>query len=88
MGTSVGLRSAAFALHLSPVGIVVGAMFPISLRAFSGHPVASLVFIDLIGCALAPVLFWLLMSTQGVPTVAAVSVATYGVVAAILSRRG
>jgi hypothetical protein len=44
-------------------------------------------FIDLVGCAIAPILFWLLMSTQGVPTVAAVSVATYGAVAAILAFR-
>jgi hypothetical protein len=34
------------------------------------------------------VLFWLLMSTQGVPVVAVVSVVTYGAVAAILARRG
>jgi hypothetical protein len=87
MGTSVSLRVAAFALHLSVVAIVVGATFPISLRAFPGRPVASLLFIDLVGCAVAPVLFWLLMSTQGVLTVTAVGVGTYGIVAAILARR-
>ena len=87
MGTSVGVRVVAFALHLAVVGVAVGAMFPISLRSFSGESVASMFFIDLVGCAVAPILFWLLMSTQGVPTVAAVSVATYGAVAAILAFR-
>jgi len=87
MGTSVGVRCVAFALHLAVVGIAVGAMFPISLRSFSGEAVASMFFIDLVGCAVAPVLFWLLMSTQGVPTVAAVSVLTYGAVAGVLAWR-
>jgi len=87
MGTSVNIRCLVFALHLAVVGIAVGAMFPISLRAFSGDAVASLVFIDMIGCAIAPVLFWLLMSTQGVPMVAVVSVAAYGAVAGILAWR-
>jgi predicted membrane-bound spermidine synthase len=87
MGTSVALRCVAFALHLAVVGMTVGAMFPISLRSFSGQPVASLLFIDLVGCAVAPILFWLLMSTQGLVTVAAVSVVTYGVVAGILAWR-
>lgn len=87
MGTSVGFRCVAFALHVALVGIAVGAMFPISLRAFSGEPVTSMLFTDLIGCALAPILFWLMMSMQGIPMVALVSVATYGVVAAVLMWR-
>lgn len=87
MGTSVAVRCVAFALHLSVVGVAVGAMFPISLRSFSGEAVASMFFIDLVGCAVAPILFWLLMSTQGVPMVAVVSVASYAVVCAILARR-
>lgn len=88
MGTSVGLRCVAFALHLAVIGIAVGAMFPISLRSFSGEAVTSMLFTDLIGCALAPILFWLLMSMQGIPMVAVVSVVTYGVVAGILAWRG
>ncbi len=87
MGASVALRCVAFALHLALVGIAVGAMFPISLRLFASRPVASLLFIDLIGCAIAPILFWLLMSTQGVPIVVVLSVLTYGAVAAILAWR-
>ena len=87
MGTPVAVRSVAFALHLAVAGIAVGAMFPISLRSFSGEAVASMFFIDLVGCAVAPILFWLLMSTQGVPMVTAVSVLTYGAVAAILAWR-
>ena len=88
MGTSVAVRSLAFAAHLAVVGIPVGALFPISLRSFSGEAVASMFFIDLVGCAVAPILFWLLMSTQGVPMVAVVSVASYAVVSVILARRG
>ena len=88
MGTSTGLRCVAFALHLAAVGIAVGAAFPISLRSFSGEGVASMFFIDLIGCAVAPVLFWLLMSTQGIPLVTVVTVGSYGIVAGILARRG
>jgi spermidine synthase len=87
MGTSVGVRVVAFALHLAVVGLAVGAMFPISLRSFSGESVAGMFFIDLVGCAVAPILFWLLMSTQGVPMVALVSVITYGAVAAVLAFR-
>jgi spermidine synthase len=87
MGTSVGLRSVAFALNLVVVGIAVGAMFPISLRSFSREAVASMFFIDLIGCAVAPVLFWLMMSVQGVPLVTVVSVVLYGALAGILSWR-
>jgi hypothetical protein len=87
MGTSVALRGVTFAVHVAVVGVAVGAMFPVSLRSFSDEGVASMFFIDLIGCAVAPVLFWLLMSTQGVPLVAVVSVVTYGVVAGILAWR-
>ena len=87
LGTAVGVRSVAFALHLAPLGIAVGAMFPISLRSFSGRSVASMFFIDLVGCAVAPVLFWLLMSTQGVPIVTVVTVLTYGAVSAVLAFR-
>jgi hypothetical protein len=87
MGTPVWLRCVAFGLHSAVVGVAVGAMFPVSLRSFSGEVVASMFFIDLIGCAVAPILFWLLMSSQGVPLVAVVSVLTYGVVAVVLARR-
>ena len=62
-------------------------MFPISLRSFSRESVASMFFIDLVGCARAPILFWLMMSVQGVPLVTVVSVALYGTLAGILSWR-
>jgi predicted membrane-bound spermidine synthase len=87
MGASVGLRSVAFALNLIVVGIAVGALFPISLRSFSREAVASMFFIDLVGCALAPILFWLMMSMQGVPLVTGVSVVLYGALAGILVWR-
>jgi spermidine synthase len=87
MGTSVGLRSLVFALHLSIVAVPVGAMFPISLRSFHRQPVTSMLLIDLVGCALAPILFWLMMSLQGVPLVATLSVLGYGAVAGVLAFR-
>ncbi len=87
MGTPVALRAAAFALHVSVVGLAVGAMFPLSLRSFSGQAVAAMLFVDLVGCAVAPILFWLLMSSQGVPLVTLVCVVSYGAVAAILGWR-
>ncbi len=46
-------------------------MFPISLRLFRGNKFSSMFFIDLVGCALAPVGFWIAMSMQGIPLVAA-----------------
>jgi hypothetical protein len=44
-------------------------------------------FIDLVGCALAPVVFWMAMSTAGVLLVTLLSVAAYGIVAVVLYRR-
>jgi hypothetical protein len=87
MGFSVSLRSFAFGLNLVLVGVVVGALFPISLRSFSRETVASMFFIDLVGCAIAPILFWLMLSVQGVPLVTAVSVVLYGALAGILVWR-
>jgi spermidine synthase len=87
MGSSMGIRSVAFALNLVVVGVTVGAMFPISLRAFSREAVAGMLFIDLVGCAVAPIVFWLMMSVQGVPLVICVSVVLYAGLVAVLSRR-
>ena len=83
----VWLRTLAFGLHLGLAGVVVGAMFPISLRTFRTAPVSSMFFIDLLGCGVAPIGFWLAMSLQGVWLVAAGCVASYGIVAIVLSRR-
>lgn len=81
------LRTFIFAVHLSAAGIVVGAMFPISLRIFRGERVASMFFIDLIGCAIAPLAFWLALSAYGLSQVAALCVASYVVVGGILWQR-
>jgi hypothetical protein len=76
-----------FAVHLALVGIVVGSMFPISLRSFAGEQVSAMFFIDLIGCALAPVAFWLAMSVYGISLVSIAGVASYVVVSLILLPR-
>lgn len=83
----VALRSLAFVLHLSVAGVAVGAMFPIALRSFRQEHVASMFFIDLVGCALAPVGFWVAMSVHGVLPVALGSVLSYAVVALMLALR-
>jgi len=83
----VALRVLIFALHLSVAGVVVGAMFPISLRRFADERVSTMFFIDLIGCSLAPVAFWLAMSLAGVWLVVAGAVGSYLAVAVILATR-
>ena len=85
---SVVVRLLFFSLHLVVAGIVVGAMFPISLRLFRGNKVSSMFFIDLVGCALAPVGFWIAMSMQGIPLVAAAGTGSYLAAAGILFVRG
>jgi hypothetical protein len=83
----VPVRLAAFTAHLSLAGVAVGAMFPISLRLFRRERVASMFFIDLIGCSLAPVGFWMLMSLQGAGAVMAAGVLCYAAVGVILRSR-
>lgn len=82
------LRIVAFAGHLAIPGVIVGAMFPIGLRIFLKQRVSSLFFIDLVGCALAPVVFWAAMSYSGVISVGLGATAAYGILAWVfLSRR-
>lgn len=89
IASPISLRVIAFAAHLALPGIAIGAMFPVGLRLFRKERVASLFFIDLVGCALAPALFWIAMSSLGVTSVAFASAAAYGILAVIfLSRRG
>ena len=87
IGLPLGARTLVFALHLCVGGIVVGAMFPIALRRFRHERVTSMFFIDVIGCALAPVAFWVAMSLVGVWLVGAGAVASYAVVGAVLALR-
>ncbi len=83
----IALRTIVFSIHLVLAGIVVGAMFPISLRSFSSERVSSMFFIDLIGCAIAPIAFWLAMSAYGTALVSAAGVASYLLVSLILLTR-
>jgi spermidine synthase len=83
----IALRTAVFAIHLGLVGIVVGAMFPISLRSFKREQVSSMFFIDLIGCAIAPIAFWLAMSAYGTTLVSAAGVVSYLTVSLVLLAR-
>jgi spermidine synthase len=83
----IGLRTLAFSLHLALGGLVAGAMFPIALRSFRGERVSSMFFIDLVGCALAPLAFWLALSLVSIWLVGAATVASYAVVALTLARR-
>jgi hypothetical protein len=83
----LSVRTVVFALHLSLAGVVAGAMFPIALRRFRGERVTSMFFIDVVGCALAPVAFWLALSAAGIWPVAAAAVASYAVAGVILTAR-
>ena len=63
-------------------------MFPIGLRAFRDQKVTSMFAIDLLGCAVAPVLFWVAMSRFGIPSVVGASALAYGALATVfLSRK-
>ncbi len=83
----LSVRTAVFALHLSLAGIVAGAMFPIALRRFRNERVTSMFFIDVVGCALAPIAFWLALSAGGIWPVAAAAVGSYIVAGGILASR-
>jgi len=87
IGLHVGTRTLAFALHLALGAIVAGAMFPIALRRFRQERVSSMFFIDLVGCALGPVAFWLALSLVGIPLVAASAVLCYALVGVTLALR-
>ncbi len=87
IGLSVGGRVAAFALHLLAPSFAAGAMFPASLRSFADQDVSGMFFIDLVGCALAPIVFWIAMSLSGAWLVSALGVAAYALVSATLLRR-
>jgi spermidine synthase len=85
IGSSEIIRIIAFALHLSFAGIVAGAIFPVSLRKFNKNDVPGMFFIDLIGCALAPAGFWLLLGLHGLFPVAFACCLCYGIVAVIIA---
>lgn len=87
IATAPSVRSLAFMIHLSLGGMAAGMMFPIALRRFPEKPVAGLFFMDVIGCALAPPIFWLAMSTTGLWIVIAGAALSYAVVSVVLLRR-
>jgi hypothetical protein len=83
----LGVRALAFSVHLALGGIVAGAMFPAALVSFRHERVSRMFFIDLVGCALGPVAFWLALSASGVGLVGAGAVASYAAVSLALARR-
>jgi hypothetical protein len=87
ISSSAWIRCLIFAVHLAPAGIVAGMMFPLALRRFSDKPVASLFFMDVMGCAVAPLVFWLAMSTTGLWVVIAGSFVCYAAVCGFVGLR-
>lgn len=81
------VRFLLFTVHLSAAGIACGAMFPAALRHFREASVPQLFFFDVVGCALAPPLFWLAISVVGVWLVAAGAGLSYAVVCAVVALR-
>ncbi|HEV8310942.1 MAG TPA: hypothetical protein VGW35_25045 [Methylomirabilota bacterium] len=87
IGLALPARTLAFSFHLALGGVVAGAMFPAALRSFRDERVSSMFFIDLVGCALGPVAFWLALSASGVWLVGFGAVLSYAIAALILARR-
>ena len=85
--TSPFVRLLIFTLHLAPAGIGCGAMFPIALRRFERESVAKMFFMDVVGCALAPPVFWIAMSLVGVSLVIGSALVSYAVVCLVLALR-
>jgi predicted membrane-bound spermidine synthase len=84
---SAGIRIAVFTAHLSLAGIAAGMMFPIALRKFKEASVPWMFFMDVVGCAVAPPVFWLALSTTGVWLVMAGSALCYALVCGVLALR-
>jgi SAM-dependent methyltransferase len=87
LSSSSALRGLLFALHLAPAGVAAGLMFPVALRAFPDRPVPTLFFMDVVGCAMAPPLFWLSIGVVGVWLVVVGAVAGYAGVVLLLALR-
>jgi spermidine synthase len=83
----MSVRCLVFALHLAPVGVAAGMMFPIALRRFQDRSVPGLFFMDVVGCAVAPPVFWIAMSLTGVWLVMAGAFLCYAAVCALLAFR-
>jgi predicted membrane-bound spermidine synthase len=83
----VFVRTIIFALHLSLAGVAAGMMFPIALRKFREAPVPWMFFMDVLGCALAPPVFWLAISTVGIWLVMAGATLCYMIVCAVVALR-
>ncbi len=81
------VRTIAFSIHLALGGVAAGAMFPAVLRRFQKEGVSGLFALDLAGCALAPVAFWLALGSSGIWLVAIVSVASYAFVCGTLALK-
>jgi predicted membrane-bound spermidine synthase len=87
LASPVFVRTIIFALHLAPAGIAAGMMFPIALRKFKEAPVPWMFFMDVLGCALAPPVFWLAISVVGIWLVMAGATLCYLVVCGVLALR-
>lgn len=80
----VFLRVFVFTLFILPVGLATGTLFPISLSIFKNAAVSKMYFIDLVGGAMAPLVFWSVFSAYGLQVVAAACIFGYLVAAIIL----
>ncbi len=81
------IRLLWFSLILFPLGFLIGTLFPIFLRCFIEKSVSYLYFIDLIGCAVAPLTFSFMMVMYGLTAPVMVSFMCYFIVIFILNMR-
>ena len=80
------VRFITFTLAAMPVAIMIGTIFPVSLRVFTKRSVPGLYFIDLVGCGIAPLIFWSLLSKFDLFFVSAVAAVAYLLASIILFK--
>jgi len=80
------VRFITFVLAAMPAAIMIGTIFPVSLRVFTRRSVPGLYFIDLVGCGIAPLIFWMLLSKFDLFIVSGVAALTYLLASAILFK--
>jgi hypothetical protein len=80
------IRFITFTLAAMPAAIMIGTIFPVSLRVFTKRSVPGLYFIDLVGCGIAPLIFWSLLCRFDLFMVSAVAGLSYLLASAILFK--
>jgi hypothetical protein len=84
IASPVPLRLLVFVIHGALAGIPAGMAFPAALRKFPESSVPVLLFVDVMGCAMAPPLFWLAMNVWGLWMVIVLVTLVYAAISVII----